>query len=167
MRIVVGADHRGYVLKDALAADLGQNGHQVLDIGTNGPESVDYPDIALAVGEAIRDGRAERGILVCGSGVGACVAANKLVGIRAGICHDTYSAHQGVEHDDMNVLCLGSRVIGDELAREIATAFVNAKFSGEERYLRRLTKVEAMERRDAEAPIAAPSAQGRALTTDR
>ena len=167
MRIVVGADHRGYVLKDALAADLGQNGHQVLDIGTNGPESVDYPDIALALGEAIRDGRAERGILVCGSGVGACVAANKLVGIRAGICHDTYSAHQGVEHDDMNVLCLGSRVIGEELAREIVEAFIDAKFSGEERYLRRLTKVEAMERRDAEAPIAAPSAQGRALTTDR
>ena len=167
MRIVVGADHRGYVLKDALAADLGQNGHQVLDIGTNGPESVDYPDIALAVGEAIRDGRAERGILVCGSGVGACVAANKIPGIRAGICHDTYSAHQGVEHDDMNVLCLGSRVIGEELAREIVEAFIDAKFSGEERYRRRLAKVEAMERRDAEAPIAAPSAQGRALTTDR
>jgi len=146
MRIVLGADHRGYELKGALAESLGAAGHAVLDVGTNGPGSVDYPDIALAVGEAIQDGRADRGVLVCGSGVGACVAANKMPGIRAGICHDTYSAHQGVEHDDMNVLCLGSRVIGDELAREIVEAFVNAKFSGEERYRRRLAKVEALER---------------------
>src|SRR5262245_12331851 len=111
MRIVVGADHRGYGLKDALAAGLRERGHEVLDIGTHGPESVDYPDIALAVGEAIRDGRAERGVLVCGSGVGAAIAACKLPGIRSAICHDTYSAHQGVEHDDMNVLSLGARVV--------------------------------------------------------
>jgi len=166
MRIVVGADHRGYELKNALAASLRENGYDVLDVGTNGPDSVDYPDIALAVGEAIRDGRAERGVLVCGSGVGAAIAACKLPGIRAAICHDTYSAHQGVEHDDMNVLSLGARVIGLELAREVVEAFVKARFSGEERYVRRLAKVEAMERGNVETPIAAPSARGRALTTD-
>jgi len=163
MRIVVGADHRGYELKDALAESLREAGHEVTDSGTHGPEPVDYPDIALAVGEGIREGRAERGILVCGSGVGAAIAACKMRGIRAGICHDTYSAHQGVEHDDMNVLSLGARVVGVELAREIVMAFVNARFSGEERYVRRLRKVEAMERGDVEAPIAQPSAQGRAL----
>jgi len=146
MRIVVGADHRGYELKDALADSLREGGHEVLDVGTNGPEPVDYPDVALAVGETIRDGRAERGVLVCGSGVGAAIAACKLPGIRSAICHDTYSAHQGVEHDDMNVLSLGARVIGFELAREIVEAFVRARFSGEERYVRRLAKVEAMER---------------------
>jgi RpiB/LacA/LacB family sugar-phosphate isomerase len=146
MRIVVGADHRGYELKDALAASLREGGHEVLDMGTNGPEPVDYPDVALAVGETIRDGRAERGVLVCGSGVGAAIAACKLPGIRSAICHDTYSAHQGVEHDDMNVLSLGARVVGFELAREIVEAFVRARFSGEERYVRRLEKVEAMER---------------------
>jgi len=145
MRIVLGADHRGYELKDALAEGLRDAGHEVLDTGTHGPEPVDYPDIALAVGEAIRDGRAERGVLVCGSGVGAAIAANKMRGIRAGICHDTYSAHQGVEHDDMNVLSLGARVVGVELAKEIVTAFVGARFSGEERYVRRLGKVEEME----------------------
>ena len=145
VRIVVGADHRGYQLKDALAQTLGSQGHEIVDVGTHGPESVDYPDIALAVGEAIREGRAERGIIVCGSGVGAAIAANKLPGIRAGICHDTYSAHQGVEHDDMNVLCLGSRVVGDELAREVVQAFLNAAFSGEERYRRRLAKIKEME----------------------
>jgi ribose 5-phosphate isomerase B len=163
MRIVVGADHRGFELKDALAAALREAGHEVTDTGTHGPEPVDYPDIALAVGEAIREGRAERGVLVCGSGVGAAIAACKMRGIRAGICHDTYSAHQGVEHDDMNVLSLGARVVGIDLAREIVMAFVNARFSREERYVRRLTKVEAMERGDVEAPIVAPSAQGRAL----
>src|SRR5881296_2482916 len=146
MRIAVGADHRGYELKDAVAASLRENGYDVLDVGTNGPDSVDYPDIALAVGEAIRDGRAERGVLVCGSGVGAAIAACKLPGIRAAICHDTYSAHQGVEHDDMNVLCLGSEVIGAELAAELVRAFVGARFVAEERYVRRLKKVEEMER---------------------
>lgn len=157
MRIVVGADHRGYQLKGVLAEAIRAAGHDVLDVGTNGPESVDYPDIALAMGQALQDGGAERGVLVCGSGVGAAIAANKLAGIRAAICHDTYSAHQGVEHDDMNVLCLGSRVIGDELAREIVQAFLNASFSGEERYRRRLAKVEQMERDRGAVPLKAES----------
>ena len=145
MRIVVGADHRGYCLKDVIAEQLRAAGHEVLDVGTNGDESVDYPDLALAVAKAIRNGQAERGVLVCGSGVGAVVAANKIAGIRAGLCHDTYSAHQGVEHDDMNMVCMGSRVIGEELALEIVKAFVGASFSGEERYRRRLAKVRELE----------------------
>jgi len=145
MRIVVGADHRGYCLKDVIAEHLRAAGHEVLDVGTNGDESVDYPDLALAVAKAIRNGQAERGVLVCGSGVGAVVAANKIAGIRAGLCHDTYSAHQGVEHDDMNMVCMGSRVIGEELALEIVKAFVGASFSGEERYRRRLAKVRELE----------------------
>lgn len=157
MRIVVGADHRGYQLKDALADAIRESGHDVFDVGTNGPESVDYPDIALAIGEAVIDGRAERGVFVCGSGVGAAIAANKIAGIRAAICHDTYSAHQGVEHDDMNVLCLGSRVIGYELAREIVQAFLGATFSGEERYLRRLAKVEQIENARGAVPLKADS----------
>src|SRR5438309_11912284 len=138
MRIVVGADHRGYELKNALAASLRENGHDVLDVGTNGPDSVDYPDIALAVGEAIRDGRAERGVLVCGSGVGAAIAACKLPGIRAAICHDGYSAHQGVEHDDMNVLCLGSEVVGPSLRADLVRTFLGATFLNEGRYVDRL-----------------------------
>jgi RpiB/LacA/LacB family sugar-phosphate isomerase len=146
MRIILGADHRGYELKNALAAYLRKQGHDVIDAGTNSDESVDYPDLALVVGEAIQDGRAERGILVCGSGVGACIAANKLVGVRAAITHDTYSAHQGVEHDDMNVICLGSKVVAEDAAREIVLAFVEARFSPEERYVRRLDKVKAMEK---------------------
>jgi RpiB/LacA/LacB family sugar-phosphate isomerase len=118
----------------------------VLDLGADSAEPSDYPDFAAAVGRAVVEGRAERGVLVCGSGVGAAVAANKLAGIRAGLCHDTYSAHQGVEHDDMNVLVLGSRVIGHELAQELAAAFLKASFSGEERHRRRLAKVAALER---------------------
>ena len=157
MRIVVGADHRGYQLKDALADAIRELCHEMLDVGTSGPESVDYPDIALAIGEAILDDRAERGVLVCGSGVGAAIAANKIAGIRAGICHDTYSAHQGVEHDDMNVLCLGSCVVGDELAREIVRVFLNAVFSGEERHRRRLAKVQEMERTAGAVPLKADS----------
>ncbi len=148
MRLVVGADHRGYELKDAIAAYLRERGHEVIDAGVNGPTPVDYPDVALAVGQAVLRGEAERGFLVCGSGVGAVVAANKIAGIRAGLCHDTYSAHQGVEHDDMNVLCLGSLVIGVKLALEIAEAFVGAKFVAEERYVRRLRKVEKLESGD-------------------
>jgi ribose 5-phosphate isomerase B len=147
MRIVLGADHRGYELKNALVDYLQDAGHDVADMGTNSDESVDYPDLALAVGEAIQSGRAERGILVCGSGVGACVAANKLDGIRAAITHDTYSAHQGVEHDDMNVICLGSKVVAEDAAREIVQSFIDARFQAEERYLRRLEKVRAMETR--------------------
>jgi len=145
MRIVVGADHRGYCLKDVIAARLRDAGHEVTDAGTNDGNSVDYPDLALAVGSAVRDGRVERGVLVCGSGVGAVIAANKIAGVRAGLCHDTYSAHQGVEHDDMNLLCLGSRVIGEDLALEIVDAFIAAKFSGEERYRRRLDKVKRLD----------------------
>ena len=147
MRVVLGADHRGYELKDALAAYLRDKGHDVTDLGTNTAESVDYPDSALAVGRAIQNGEADRGILVCGSGVGACIAANKLSGVRAGMTHDTYSAHQGVEHDDMNVICIGSKIVGEELAREIVDAFLAAKFVPEPRYLRRLEKVKAMEER--------------------
>ena len=146
MRIVIGADHRGYVLKDEIVAALKRDGHEVLDVGTNSADSVDYPDYARAVGEAIVDGRAERGIIVCGSGVGAGIAANKIRGVRAALCHDTYSARQGVEHDDMNVLCLGARVIGDALALELVKAFLGARFKGEERLRRRLDKVAEMER---------------------
>ena len=146
MRIVVGADHRGFRLKDVIADDLRAAGHQIVDIGTHSDEPVDYPDLAVAVGKALQSGEAERGLLVCGSGVGAVIAANKLPGIRAGICHDTYSAHQGVEHDDMNTLCLGSMVVGQSLALEIVHAFIAARFSGEERYRRRLAKVEALEK---------------------
>ncbi len=146
MRIVVGGDHRGYQLKDVIAEHLRAAGHQVEDVGTHSSESVDYPDVAVAVGSLIQSGAADRGILVCGSGVGAVIAANKLPGIRAGICHDTYSAHQGVEHDDMNLVCLGSRIIGEDVALEVVDAFIGAKFSGEERYRRRLQKVADLER---------------------
>jgi len=146
MRIVIGADHRGYEMKDEIAAALKRDGHEVLDVGTNGAESVDYPDYARAVGETITGGLAERGILVCGSGVGASIAASKMRGIRAAVCHDVYSAAQGVEHDDMNVLCLGSRVVSLELALDLVKAFVAARFADEERYRRRLQKVAEMER---------------------
>jgi RpiB/LacA/LacB family sugar-phosphate isomerase len=145
MRVVVGADHRGFEMKDALAAALRDDGHEVIDVGTNSAEPVDYPDIAVTLGAAIQDGSAERGVLVCGSGVGACIAANKLRGVRAALTHDTYSAHQGVEHDDMNVVCLGSRVIGDALALEIVRAFLGATFVSNERYERRLSKVNALD----------------------
>ncbi len=146
MRIVVGADHRGYELKDQIATALKRAGHHVLDVGTNSADSVDYPDYSRAVGEALTDGRAERGVLVCGSGVGASIAANKMRGVRAAVCHDAYSARQGVEHDDMNVLCLGSRVVESELAQELVRAFVDARLLDEERYRRRLAKVAEMER---------------------
>jgi ribose 5-phosphate isomerase B len=145
MQIVVGADHRGYCLKDVIAGRLRAAGHEITDVGTNNGNSVDYPDLALAVGGAIQRGEAERGVLVCGSGVGAVIAANKLTGIRAGLCHDTYSAHQGVEHDDMNLLCMGSRVVGEDLAMEIVDAFVAARFREEERYRRRVEKVSKLE----------------------
>jgi RpiB/LacA/LacB family sugar-phosphate isomerase len=145
-RIALAADHAGFELKEKMAAHLQGAGFEVMDLGTGDEEPVDYPDFARAIGEALREGRAERGILICGSGVGACVAANKIKGIRAGLCHDTYSAHQGVEHDDINVLCLGARVIGEELAKELVTAFLSAKFAGEERHRRRLAKIEAIEK---------------------
>jgi len=146
MRIAIGADHGGFLLKADVAALLSQLGHEVVDVGAHALDSSDdYPDFARAVGQAVQRGEAERGIIICGSGVGACIAANKLRGVRAGVCHDTYSAHQGVEHDNMNVLCLGARVVGVEVARELVQAFVNARFSGQERHARRVAKVAAME----------------------
>ena len=146
-RIAIASDHAGFKLKQDLVKYLGELGHTVTDLGTNSEAPVDYPDYAAAVGDAVRGGTGERGVLICGSGVGASVAANKLNGIRAGLCHDTYSAHQGVEHDDMNVLVLGARVIGPALAQELVAAFVHATFSGEERHVRRLNKVKALEER--------------------
>ncbi len=145
MRLAIGADHAGFPLKQELLPFLEGLGHSVLDLGTNSTAPVDYPDYAEAVGLAVLDGRAERAVLICGSGVGASVAANKLPGIRAGIAHDCYSAHQGVEHDNMNVLVLGSRVIGVELAKDLAATFVKAVFTNEPRHRRRLEKVKALE----------------------
>ncbi len=146
MKIAIAADHGGYPLKQPLAELIRSLGHEVLDLGAHefDPKD-DYPDFARYVGQAIQHGQANRGVLLCGSGVGACVAANKQRGVRAAVCHDTYSAGQGVEHDDMNVLCLGSRIIGESLAFELVKAFVGAKFSNEERHARRLEKVNAIE----------------------
>lgn len=145
MKIAIAGDHAGFPLKQWLIQKLGKEGVQITDLGAADETPSDYPDFARAVGKAVTSGAAERGILVCGSGVGACVAANKIKGIRAGIAHDTYSGHQGVEHDDMNVLCLGSRVIGPAAALEIVRAFLKAKFTNEERHARRLKKVLDME----------------------
>jgi RpiB/LacA/LacB family sugar-phosphate isomerase len=147
VRIAVGADHAGFELKEKIAAYLREQGHQVTDVGTYDSRPVDYPDYAEAAAKAVQEGRAERAVLICGSGVGVSVAANKIPGIRAAVCHDTYSAHQGVEHDDMNVLVLGARIIGPELARELVHTFLQAKFTGEERHQRRLAKVKALEAR--------------------
>ena len=147
MRVVIASDHAGLELKQVVAEFLRGTGHDVQDVGTHSAQPVDYPDFAAALAGVIIAAKAERGVLICGSGVGASVAANKVPGIRAGLCHDTYSAHQGVEHDDMNVLVLGSRVIGVELAKELAGTFLRARFSGEERHVRRLEKVKAIEAR--------------------
>jgi RpiB/LacA/LacB family sugar-phosphate isomerase len=147
MRIVIGSDHAGFEMKTAIAEWLHGLGHEVVDVGTDSLAPVDYPDFAAAVAEGVVAGRADRGVLICGSGVGASVAANKIKGIRAGLCHDTYSAHQGVEHDDMNVLVLGGRIIGIELAHELVLAFLKAVFSGEERHVRRLNKIQSLESR--------------------
>ncbi|MDP6448677.1 MAG: ribose 5-phosphate isomerase B [Dehalococcoidales bacterium] len=148
LRVVLGADHGGFPLKVELLPWLKDQGYDILDLGahTLGPTD-DYPDFAIAVADAVGSGKGERGIIICGSGVGVSIAANKVPGVRAGTCHDTYSAHQGVEHDDMNVLCLGARIIGGELARELVTAFLCAKFTGEERHLRRRQKVLDIESR--------------------
>ncbi len=152
MRIVLGGDHAGFALKQAIAAALRKAGHAVVDVGTFSADLPDdYPDYAEALGAALLEGRAERGVLVCGSGVGVSVAANKIPGVRAAICHDVYSAHQGVEHDDMNVLVLGGRVIGEALALDLVQAFLGARFSGEERHLRRIEKLKALEARFARA----------------
>ena len=145
LRVALGADHGGFTLKNELSTRL-QEAYEILDLGANAFDPTDdYPDFAKAVAQAVASSQAERGILVCGSGVGACVVANKVPGVRACLCHDTYSAHQGVEHDDMNILCLGARVIGPELATELATAFLNARFTGEEWHRRRLEKVLTIE----------------------
>jgi ribose 5-phosphate isomerase B len=147
MRAAVAFDHRGVKLREPVFAELDALGHEALDLGVDAPEPlVDYPDVARKLGEAVVTGGAERGILVCGSGVGASIAACKLRGVRAAVCHDTYSAHQGVEHDDMNVLCFGSEIIGPELARELVRAFLGARFHGGERYVRRLEKIEQIEK---------------------
>ena len=148
MRVAVSGDHAGFELKNTVAGWLKEWGHEVIDLGAQSfDKDDDYPDFAEASAEAVASGKAERGVIVCGSGVGACVVANKVPGVRAGICHDTYSAHQGVEHDDMNVLCLGGRIIGPEPAREVVKAFTGAKFSGEDRHVRRFKKLLAIERR--------------------
>jgi RpiB/LacA/LacB family sugar-phosphate isomerase len=149
MRVAIAADHAGFPLKQELAPWLRASGYELTDLGTNSAEPVDYPDYAEAVAHAVLEGRTDRGILICGSGVGASVAANKFPGIRAGLCHDTYSAHQGVDHDDMNILVLGARVIGVELARELVRTFLGAVFSREPRHLRRLGKIRAIEEHSA------------------
>lgn len=147
MTITIGSDHAGFELKKVLIDHLRQQGYELVDVGTDSTRPVDYPDYAEAVALNLLNGKSERAILICGSGVGASVAANKIPGIRAGICHDSYSAHQGVEHDDMNVLVLGSRVIGPELAKDLCIAFLNARFTGEERHRRRLEKIHSIEQR--------------------
>jgi ribose 5-phosphate isomerase B len=154
MKVAVAFDHRGVKLRERILEQLDQLGHETVDLGTDTDAvRIDYPDKARQVGEAILGGDAERAILVCGSGVGASVAACKLAGIRAAVCHDVYSAHQGVEHDDMNVLCLGSEVVGAELAADLVHAFLHAEFDGGERYLERLRKVEAMEKEMKHGPV--------------
>src|SRR5262245_53957826 len=145
MRIAIGSDHAGADLKQTVKVSLLEQYYEIVDVGTDGQDPVDYPDYAEAVAEILREHRADRGIILCGSGVGASMAANRIPGIRAGLCHDTYSAHQGVEHDDMNVLVLGGRVVGAELARELVQTFLNARFSGEPRHLCRVAKMTALE----------------------
>jgi ribose 5-phosphate isomerase B len=150
MKIAVACDHAGFLMKPAILETVRIHGHEVLDLGTNSAEPVDYPDYARKLGLTIQSGQCDRGILLCGSGVGACIAVNKMRAIYASVCHDTYSAHQGVEHDDMNVLCIGPRVIGSELAKEIVTSFLAARFQGydqgQERHARRVQKVRDMEK---------------------
>jgi len=151
MKVAVAADHAGYPLKDIMIEVVESSGNEAIDLGTNSIDPVDYPDYAEKIGRMIQKGQAERGILICGSGVGAAIAANKMRGVRAGLCHDTYSAHQSVEHDDTNVLALGARVIGVELAIEVVKAFLKARFSEEERHRRRVNKVLALEREASES----------------
>lgn len=148
MRIAVGTDHAGYPLKETVLDVIRAEGHEGIDQGTHSLDPVDYPDYAEKVGRSIQSGEAERGVILCGSGVGAAIAANKMLGIRAGVCHDTYSAHQSVEHDDANVLALGARVIGPEIAKEIVSAFLRADFSGAERHLRRVGKIKTIEEKE-------------------
>ncbi len=145
MRIAIACDHGGFPLKRTVIGVIERAGYEVIDLGTDSEASVDYPDYAYQLGKVIQAGEAERGILLCGSGVGACIAANKMQGIYAGVCHDTYSAHQGVEHDRMNVLCLGARIVGPEIVRELVWAFLGAEFMPEERHIRRTEKVKRIE----------------------
>lgn len=147
MKITIGSDHAGFPLKQEIITHLRQGGHEVIDLGTNNTDPVDYPDYAEAVGKSILNGQVGRAVLICGSGVGASVAANKIPGVRAGLCHDTYSAHQGVEHDDMNVLVMGARVIGIATAKELVDAYMRATFTKEERHVKRLKKVASIEER--------------------
>ena len=147
MRVAVGADHAGFEMKRDLAGVMAQQGHEILDLGTHSSAPVDYPDIAEAVATAIRNGQADRGVIVCGSGAGVAVAACKFPGVRAAVCHDCYTAQQAVEHDDVNVMCLGSRVVGPALARSLVETFLRAAFSAEERHMRRLAKIDAIESR--------------------
>ena len=153
MKIAVACDHAGFPLKQLVMETIRLAGHEILDLGTDSKKPVDYPDYSEKVGHAIQNGEARRGILLCGSGVGACIAANKMQGVYACVCHDTYSAHQGVEHDEMNVLCIGARIIGPELAREIVSAFLEARFEGQdpgqERHARRVIKIRKLESRKA------------------
>lgn len=147
MRVAVGADHAGFEMKRDLAGAMAQQGHEILDLGTHSTAPVDYPDIAEAVATAIRNGQVDRGVLFCGSGAGVAVAATKFPGVRAAVCHDSYTARQAVEHDDVNVLCIGSRVVGIALARVLVEAFLSATFSADERHMRRLAKIDAIESR--------------------
>jgi ribose 5-phosphate isomerase B len=161
MKITIGSDHAGFALKKILIDHLQKSGHQINNVGTDSTAPVDYPDYAEAVARGVLQGGSERGILICGSGVGVSVAANKIPGIRAAVCHDSYSAHQGVEHDDMNILVLGSRVVADELAKDLCTNFLNASFTNEERHRRRLAKVHNIEQRYSIVPttsVSTPSA---------
>jgi RpiB/LacA/LacB family sugar-phosphate isomerase len=151
MRVAIGTDHAGYSLKKPVAETVRLCGHEVLDLGVYNEEKADYPDYALKVGDAIISGSADRGILLCGSGVGVCIAANKISGIYASVCHDTYSAHQGVEHDGMNVLCMGGRIIGPELAMDIVKTFLSAKFIESDNYIRRVNKIKAIESKKQES----------------
>ncbi|HEX9763280.1 MAG TPA: ribose 5-phosphate isomerase B [Acidimicrobiia bacterium] len=146
MRIAVGSDHAGYEMKEDLASWLAESGHAVYDLGTHSTDPVDYPDYSAAVAHAVLDGRADRGVIVCGSGAGASIAANKLNGIRAAVAHDVYTAHQMVEHDDVNIICLGSRVIGQALAEDLVKTFIEARFSRDDRHVRRVDKIRALER---------------------
>jgi len=145
MRIAIAADHAGFLIKDDVINLVQALGHDVIDLGTYNQEPVDYPDFALKLGKMILEQKAERGVLICGSGVGACIAVNKIKGVYGCVCHDTYSAHQGVEHDNMNVLCIGSRILGIEMVKEIVKAFLSAEFQAEERFVRRFEKVRAIE----------------------
>lgn len=149
MKVAVACDHAGFPMKEVVLEAVRAAGHEVLDLGTNSAEAVDYPDFAEKLGLAVQSGEAKRGVLLCGSGVGACIAVNKINGVYAAICHDTYSAHQGVEHDDMNVLCIGARIVGPELIRELVSVFLSARFlgndPGQERHKRRVTKIRDIE----------------------